>query len=355
MSGFRVLDAAAPDDRAAWLAAWAAWPGREVSAHPDYVALFARPCDRVLCATMTLADGGVIYPLIARPLSAEPWAAADESAVDLTTPYGYGGPFTWGSGAAHAETFWDAFGAWASSAHVVSSFARLSLFPEQLLPDRGDVAVRQNNVVRTLDLASDAMWKDYAHKVRKNVNRARQSGLVVEVDEDGRRLDGFVDVYLSTMQRRQALSTYHFSRAFFQTIVEKLRGSFAFFHVMAGDRLVSTELVLVSADHLYSFLGGTVEDAFDLRPNDLLKHEVIEWGRAKGKRAFVLGGGYQGDDGIYKYKMSFAPNGSVPFRVATRCFDPAATARLVAARHEHATAHGQPWEPSPSFFPPYRG
>ena len=350
---FRVLDAADATDRADWLQRWSEWPGREVSAHPTYVQLFARPVDRVLCAAAEDADGGVLYPFVLRPLAAEPWT--ERECWDLTTPYGYGGPFAWGELRTRADEYWRRLEQWLAEAGVVTSFARLSLFPEQLLPFRGEVVDRMPNVVRGLDLDETTIWRDYAHKVRKNVNRARELGLSVEVDPTGERLDEFVEVYASTMARRNAADAYRFSRAFFERIVSGLAGSFAFFHALDRDRVVSTELVLVSADHIYSFLGGTVEDAFASRPNDLLKHEIITWARASGKRAFVLGGGYGGEDGIYRYKLGFAPSGRVRFAVGRCEHDPELARVLEQERRAWEAAQGRSWEPDTRYFPRYRG
>ncbi len=78
-------------------------------------------------------------------------------------------------------------------------------------------------------------------------------------------------------------------------------------------RVVSTELVLVSDAHYYSFLGGTLQDAFVHAPNDLLKHAVIEHGHGAGKTHYVLGGGDQPGDGIFRFKLAFDPEGVVPF------------------------------------------
>ena len=80
--------------------------------------------------------------------------------------------------------------------------------------------------------------------------------------------------------------------------------------------------MLVSERNAYSFLGGTASDAFELRPNDLLKWELILWLKSAGKRRFVLGGGYGADDGIFRYKRSFAPHGLVPFFVGRRVLEP---------------------------------
>ncbi len=355
---FRVLDASSPEDFATWVALWERWPGREVQGHPGYVRLFARPVDRVLALTFDAsADdmGGVLYPVVLRPLAAEEWTRPDEDAFDLVTPYGYGGPFAWGpTRASGADAFWDAVEAWATDARVVTSFARLSLFLEQLLPWRGEVADKMPNVVRSLGLEPDVLWMDYAHKVRKNVKRARRAGLQTEIDPDGARLEDFLAIYYATMDRRGAAKGFYFPRSFFEAIVRDLPGQFVFVHVLAGEKVVSTELVLVSAEHAYSFLGGTLPEAFPDRANDLLKHAVHVWAGEAGRAAFVLGGGYGGPDGIFKYKLSFAPSGEVPFRVGTAVHDADALARLVATRSAHEAANGIDWAPAEGWFPPYR-
>lgn len=353
MMGFRLLDAATDDGRRRWLEAWDSWNGREVFGHPDYVALFAEPGDRVVCASWSGA-GAILLPLVLRPVRRESWTSPSVDDWDATTPYGYGGAFSLNATPADTAGFWDAFASWASASALVSVFARLSLFEEQVVPFRGDIVEAGPNVVRTLELDDETLWRDYAHKVRKNVTRARRAGLRVEVDETGRRLDEFKAIYNATMQRRGAARRYHFSEHFFRGICEHLEGQFSFFHTIAGDRVVSSELVLVSSDYLYSFLGGTASDAFELRPNDLLKHEIIRWGRAMGRRAFVLGGGYEPDDGIFRYKLSFAPGGAVPFRTARLTIDAARYARLVEARARHEAAESLQWQPHAGMYPAYR-
>ncbi|MCD4728426.1 MAG: GNAT family N-acetyltransferase [Pirellulales bacterium] len=350
----RFLDNAVPAEAADWLACWQAWPGREVSAHPGYVSLFARPADRVVCATMSEAGAGVLFPFLLRPLDVEPWTESGETACDLVTPYGYGGAFAWNCDAEQANTFWERFQAWAKTQHVVSSFARLSLFPDQQLPFAGEVTVDRQNIVRDLAPTPEELWKDFEHKVRKNVNRAKRSGLTVEIDESGRRIEEYLAIYYATMERREAAGGYFFPREFFEQLVHDLPGQFVFFHVLDSGQVVSTELVLVSAENMYSFLGGTLADSFAKRPNDLLKYEAMLWGRQSGKRTFVLGGGYAENDGIYRYKKSFSPIGSKPFRVARKIYDTAAYYRLLEHRRLQETNNDPAWTPKAGYFPVYR-
>lgn len=306
-----------------------------------------------MCCLMEDDKGTVLFPFIIRPLSAESWATEYADAQDIITPYGYGGPFAWGD--PDPRLFWQEFNEWARSSGVVSLFARLSLFQDQLIPFDGCVETKAPNVIRTLDMPIDELWLDYKHKVRKNVNKAHRSGLEVEVDYDGSRLDDFLDIYRGTMQRRDAEDFYYFDRKFFETLIKDLSGSFAFFHAIWDQQVVSTELVLLSKSHMYSFLGGTRVDAFDMRANDLLKHSIVEWGVEKGKKAYVLGGGYECGDGIFNYKMSFAPNGQMPFRVGSSIYDPALYTSLVRAREQWELEQRVEWCPSPGFFPRYRG
>ncbi len=351
---FRVLDAGTPEGLAAWREVWLAWPKREVMAHPEYARLFARPCDRVVALLGQGSGRNVLFPLILRPLSAEPWARPGEGRWDATSPYGYGGPFAWGSQARDDTAFWQTHADWCEQEGIVSTFVRLSLFPEQLAALPGQVEGRSSNVVVRLEAGPHALWRGYENQVRRWVRTAERAGLEVEVDREGVRLDEFRAVYTHTMQRRHADNWYLFSRSFFQSITERLRGQFAFFHTLSCGRVVSSELVLYSRDYAYSFLGGTLVDSYPLGPNYLLKHRSFSWASAEGKKACVLGGGNEPDDGLLRYKRTFARRGEVPFRVVCMTHDERANRQLVSDRAGFHARRGEVWLPRAEFFPRYR-
>lgn len=350
---FLELDAGSEPDLAAWMCRWRSWPGSEVMARPEYVKLFARPFDRSTCLVGEDEGGVILFPLILRPLGAEPWARPGEARWDATTPYGYGGPYAWGP-APPVEAFWERYRGWCAARRVVSVFARLSLFPEQLAPLPGPVEVLGPNVVVPLGAGQDALWQSYEAKVRKWVRRAELAGLEVELDRRGTRLDDFLEVYTHTMRRTGAAEWYFFSRAFFETILDALVGQVLFLHALSRGRVVSSVLVLHSRDHAYYFLGGTLEEAFALGPSYLLLHRAAAWAEAEGLGAFVLGGGYRPSDGVFRFKRSFTRRGAIPFRVMAMVADQQACTELTEDRARFEALQGATWAPRPAFFPPYR-
>src|SRR5262249_42349927 len=128
-AGFRVLDAADPRDTREWLDLWTAWPAREIFAHPEYVRLYASQGSHPMCAVWTSRTLQVLHPFLIRDLKREPfWADSASPAFDLTSAYGYAGPFVWGDGdrPGVARDFWNEFRRWALDHNVVCEFVRSS-------------------------------------------------------------------------------------------------------------------------------------------------------------------------------------------------------------------------------------
>lgn len=340
----RSLDPVA--DRGAWLGAWAD-TGREPFAHPDYVALFAEEQDTIVALLDEQPTGTVLLPFVRRTLP----AALGEGS-DAVSPYGYGGPFATGS--PDWRAFYAGALAWMKEAGVVSAFVRVSLeHPVPSLDDLRGFHTRHlaDNVRVDLGRPDEEQWRHVAHKVRKNVNKARRAELTVRIGEGFTDLSAFLEVYASTMQRRDAAARYHFDEAFF-TVVGDLPGCALVADVLdPSGRVVSTELVLVSDQYYYSFLGGTLQDAFAHAPNDLLKHAVIEHGHAAGKGHYVLGGGYKAGDGIFRYKQAFDVDGVLPFHGIQLVGDPDRYDALVRLAAE---LRGAVAEPDETYFPAYR-
>lgn len=321
--------------------------GREPFAHPDFVRLFAGPGDRPV-AFCWEDDGGVaLLPLVVRALPDEAQGAVGRTGLtDVVSPYGYGGPFC--AGSPDLAACYAALLEWMRHTGVVSGFVRGTVVGP-VGPDVDVAGARvlhlADNVVVGLGLPAEERWRRYEHKVRKNVNKARRNGLSTTVSDGFADVATFSDIYSSTMDRRSAAAFYRFDADFFAAFGRDLAGSFwvADTHDEDG-AVVSTELVLRGDRTCYSFLGGTRREAFPMSPNDLLKHDVIDHAADAGLAHYVLGGGYDPGDGIFRYKKAFDPTGLVPFH-GVQLMPDVDTYEAVCA------ASGAP---DSSFFPRYR-
>lgn len=261
---------------------------------------------------------------------------------DFATPYGYGGWLI--EGTDDRAPLYGAYQDWCKEHTIISEFVRFSLYSDTREDYYGEVVPRTNNIVRTLDLTLDQMLMDFEHKVRKNLKKAEAAGLTIEINTAGNRLADFLEIYYATMDRNDAEDTYYFKENFYQQI-NSLTGNYVYFHVMLEEKVIATELVIMGSNTMYSYLGGTNGDYFEYRPNDFLKYYIIRWGLEHGYQRYVLGGGYGADDGIFRYKKSFAPDGIVRFYTGQTVFKEETYAALCARR----TAL-----PESGFFPRYR-
>jgi hypothetical protein len=334
---------------------WGTWHNYEIFGHPDYVNLYSGPDSKACCAVQGTNTCVILYPFLLRDLSFQKYCFSLK-AFDITSAYGYSGPFYLGPRPSEEciGRFWHSLHGWAHENRVVSEFVRFSLFPETQLPYPGDRWLAGEHVVRSLNTPEPKRWMEFEHKVRKNVKTAIRNGVRIETDASGSTLNQFLEVYHRTLVRRSAHSEYYLSPQYFETLRRHLLGHFIFFHAILDGKTISTELVLLSADRIYSFLGGTLEEYFYCRPNDLLKYEIMKWGAARGKQHFVLGGGYQKEDGIFRYKLAFAPEGRRSYFLGGTVLHRGLYDDLLRHRSDYEATQGKQWQPKEPFFPAYR-
>ncbi len=268
---------------------------------------------------------------------------------DISTPYGYGGFVGCVSDWNKLNVEW---AQWCNRQNIICEFERFNLFSDYHNYFNGEVESRTHNVVRSLDLSTDDMWMNFKQKVRKNVKRANKYGLQIIVENQGTYLDDFLRIYYGTMKRTDARDKFYFKKEFFETL-NQMKNNICYFHTVYHDKenecdkIISTELVIYGSQNVYSYLGGTDSNYFEMRPNDFLKWEIIKWAKEKGLKNFVLGGGYGADDGIFEYKKCLAPDGIVNFYIGKRVFDVNAYEELMEMRKDQIGEM--------DYFPTYRG
>ncbi|WP_289054518.1 GNAT family N-acetyltransferase [Carboxylicivirga marina] len=332
MEKFKVLNANIPEEYQQWLDIWESWDGKEVFAHPGYVSLYKKQSEPY-CAILNLSESSILFPFCLRPIDK---ALSDECFYDIITPYGFGDIYVIGDGLPEKwlKLFYKKFNAWARQYKVISGFIRFNLFSRSIRFYDGDVEYNNYNIVCNLKKGEPILWEEYKLKVRRAVRKALRSGLIIEKDHTGERLDSFLNLYHSTMLRLNADQKYLISRSYFENLHQLPKGTYTYFYVKKGEKDIAAILVLISDNSLYYFLGGSDKEYLRFRPNELLHHEIIKWGIKMKKRHYILGGGFSKDDSLFHFKKGFSPDGIRPFFIGKKIYNAELYQSLVQKRNE---------------------
>ncbi|WP_053992533.1 GNAT family N-acetyltransferase [Mangrovimonas sp. TPBH4] len=261
------------------------------------------------CFVMQNNDGKIIIvmPFLLRKITCQ---NQEKQYYDVISPYGYSGPlFNRTLSRGWLLLFWELVDNWYRDNNVVSEFIRFNLcnnydfYTGVLIPTLSNV---RGAIINEKD-----QWSNFKQKVRNNYRRSISNNLKIEIvfrDIEDSKIELFHGIYTKTMARIHAEREYFYSIHCLKNIIKLSKGkcliAFTYFNNIA----ISTELILISGTTLFSYLGGTLSNYFNLRPNDFLKLEVIKWARKNHMDYYVLGGGRTNYDSLYKYKKSFFPN-----------------------------------------------
>ncbi len=322
------MQIATPDDPI-WQEAYEQLPAaqRDVFHAPG----FAKACaaglyqdHQVRCAIETDAPNGpIIYPFVERELGPmAPWSDTAQSLRDATGLYGRGGvvcasPAVDDLGSFHAELA-DHF----QQRRIITSFDRYHpVLRNQAASDpRTEVRETGDFVVVSLAPDMEAIEASYKGKQRNTLRKAERFGVSVEFDDTGQSLDAFLEIHADTMKRQSAGAFYYFPRSFYETLLRELPENTLFANAYYEDEIVSMDLILYQGPYAHLFLSGTLPEHLDKSPNTKLKHESFRYLKERGVEHYLLGGGHKGQDGVYKYKRSFAPADATPSLIGCTVF-----------------------------------
>jgi hypothetical protein len=277
---------------------------------PKYIDVFSGGLNNLICFSYASENSNAIILL---PGYLTPIVIGDNETeyFDFISPYGYTGPiFSKETTNYDINDFWENVDEWNIKNNVVSEFIRFNLYGNEREYNGNVISTMLN--IKGLIISAEDQWRNFEHKVRKNVKKAQDNNLKCKVFHKNEItsdvIRDFYKIYINTMKRTNANIKFFYSFDNFVSFINESPENCAICNVFYNDIIISSELVLLSEDTIFSFLGGTDENYFEKRPNDFLKYEMINWARDNEIKFFVLGGGYGIDDGIFKYKKSFFPN-----------------------------------------------
>jgi serine/alanine adding enzyme len=123
-----------------------------------------------------------------------------------------------------------------------------------------------------LDHSEDDLWKRLDGNIRRQVRKARNNDLKVEIDRSGELLDPFYDVF--SRFTRQA-GTPVFGRSFLENIIALFPNGFNIVVVWHEGRPIAGYFQLEMNETIYGMWGAALAETLDLRPAYLALWEIM--------------------------------------------------------------------------------
>lgn len=309
-------------DKEAWEAFLLRFPQdqQEIYYSPYYYELYESIGDgKAQCFVYEDNNDLAIYPFLINSVNKLGYILNGEFS-DIQGAYGYNGILTSNDSKFFLDSFFECFDNFCVDNNIIAEFLRVNPLTNNPLIHRNDFLLihDQENIFVNL-LNSDIFETAFEYSTRKNIRKAIKSGLTYKyvLGDDIRDLDlkSFRDIYNHTMERNNVNQYYFFDEKFFNGIAKRLNQKALFAFVMFENQIISCEIVLLGGKTAYSFLGGTLSDYYQYRPNDFLKYNTILVLKEIGYHNYLLGGG---PEGVLRYKRSFSKDGEVPFFIGKR-------------------------------------
>jgi serine/alanine adding enzyme len=288
---------------------------------------------------LAAAGGAVVFAAIVREI---PGAGG---LVDVTTPYGYGGPVATGS-APPVDDFWALYERWCREHRAVTTFFRFHpLWKNAELAPRG---LPRRRVADTaswpLDPGVDLLGGMHSMH-RRGVRKAERAGVDVTFTRAPDDLDEFVALYEAAMRRVDADPYYIFARPYWEALARVGPGLVRADASLDGE-LLASQLHLANdggPPWLHYHLGAASDRGFELGASKLLFLRVAEWGREHGFSELHLGSGLGGrEDSLWQFKQRFSPHPGRAFWLGRAVHDADAYRELAGT------------DRTDGFFPAYR-
>lgn len=237
---------------------------------------------------------------------------------DVTSPYGYPGMVTNVAGQNHqfVENCLDiVYECWHAK-NICAAFLRLHpilnyyIDPSRSNPDRFIITERGDVVICDLTNDTETIWKQIRSSHRTKINKLKRAGFeakMVSIES----LDLFIEIYIETMQRVNANSTYFFTRAYFQNLFQALGDRLHICLVEIDGETAAASLVTEVNGIVQYHLGGTRTKFLAQSPTTLMFDYMMSWGKHRGNNYLNLGGGLGSNrDSLYHFKSGFSDRGA---------------------------------------------
>lgn len=258
-------------------------------------------------------DDYAALPFLKRPVS-EVSGLEDSPYYDASSAYGYPGPISSinendPSSLAFSKLFQKELSKFFDQDSIISFFCRFNPISPNiwLLNGLCDIERMGKTVALDLNLSNQKQLLQTSNSLKRNIRKAKKSGILIEQDSDLQRIDIFMRIYYETMDRVAANPFYYFPEEYFKYLRDKFNHSTKMFISKFDNKVISASIFLASNKNIHYHLSGTSTEYLKLNASEYLLDEVRLWSKNNGYSWLHLGGGYHSKGGsLYDFKARFS-------------------------------------------------
>jgi len=253
--------------------------------------------------------------------------------LDLTTPYGYGGPIIEGDfNEISQKKFADQLNDYCARNNIISQFIRFHPLLNNQIFMKDLCEIREIKKTIVIDTASyEKINNNMDSKNRNMIRKAKKLGVSIKHDT-GELMDEFIRIYELTMNENKASSYYYFGREYYDYLMNEMSDNIIFFYSYADGIIISAAIFFYNEKHMHYHLSGTLKEFRHMASMNLLLNEAALWASDHGIKQFHLGGGIAAIDSLFGFKKQFNKNGRLPFCIGRNIFNKKAYDELLDIR-----------------------
>ncbi len=231
------------------------------------------------------------------------------SYYDLSSPYGYCGPYC------NDESFFlkaeNAFLAHAEQSHFVSEFVRYHYLYNTDKRFSIEIDNFYNRTIVLLDLHQnwDVIWKNQFSPTNRNlVRKLEKEAYQFEISNSTQSLEEFILMYNETMKNVNANAFYYFPRDYYYKLFDELTDT-VFLAKIVREGVTYASALFFACNNIVTYYLSARNLQFSKIPaGNLLLTNTIKWSIDKKMKWFNLGGGITNrkEDELFMYKQKFS-------------------------------------------------
>ena len=264
----------------------------------------------------------LLYPYIRLPFLHPGF----EAYTDISSPYGYAGPFTNSTDVSFLDAAEAEIVAHLRRTETVTEFVRYHYLYNKDYRFRRDIVEEDNRTIVLLPLNKDweSIWMHDFSSLNRNLNRKMQKeGYLFEEWLDVDAMQSFFKMYHQTMENVNAGEFYFFNLSYFILLQKRLKDKIKLYRVVKDGDTYACSLFFFADGIVTYFLSARNLNFPKVPATNFLLAKMAEIANKKGMKWMNLGGGNNNDknNSLFKFKRNFSSE-TANFKIGKRVINP---------------------------------